>query len=263
MAQGWRHCAWSLRAVALGWRPSAMPLGWGRCAVAQRASCPQPCATTCPPGTPSPCEPNEFKCRNGHCALKLWRCDGENDCGDGSDEDDCRELGTGSGPAAGHGDAAPAVTRGGGTSAATKAPGAACGPAEFRCVASGSCIRASYQCDREPDCPDRSDEVGCGEWHRRGDTAGTWGPLLGWGMLRGGCRLCPGCGEDAVPWHRGWRHGHGTGLGMPWPGTGLGILVAPGGHCCDTELGKLCPGTPCHGTRLETLCHGIRLGTLC
>ncbi|CAM9754493.1 unnamed protein product [Bubo scandiacus] len=83
---------------------------------------------------PSPCEPNEFKCRNGHCALKLWRCDGENDCG-----------GT-------------APTR---TDCPTKAPGAACGPAEFRCVASGSCIRASYQCDREPDCPDRSDEVGC------------------------------------------------------------------------------------------------------
>lgn len=52
-----------------------------------------------PPGTPSPCEPNEFKCRNGHCALKLWRCDGDNDCGDGSDETGCRECGTGRGDA--------------------------------------------------------------------------------------------------------------------------------------------------------------------
>ena len=43
------------------------------------------------PGTPSPCEPNEFKCKNGRCALKLWRCDGDNDCEDNSDETDCRE----------------------------------------------------------------------------------------------------------------------------------------------------------------------------
>uniref|UniRef100_A0A665UZW2 Heparan sulfate proteoglycan 2 n=1 Tax=Echeneis naucrates TaxID=173247 RepID=A0A665UZW2_ECHNA len=41
------------------------------------------------PGTPSPCEPNEFKCKNGRCALKLWRCDGDNDCEDNSDETDC------------------------------------------------------------------------------------------------------------------------------------------------------------------------------
>lgn len=43
-------------------------------------------------GTPSPCEPNEFKCKNGRCALKLWRCDGDNDCEDNSDETDCREC---------------------------------------------------------------------------------------------------------------------------------------------------------------------------
>lgn len=49
----------------------------------------QKCAS---PGTPSPCEPNEFKCQNGRCALKLWRCDGDNDCYDNSDEIDCRKL---------------------------------------------------------------------------------------------------------------------------------------------------------------------------
>uniref|UniRef100_A0A8D2Q521 Heparan sulfate proteoglycan 2 n=1 Tax=Varanus komodoensis TaxID=61221 RepID=A0A8D2Q521_VARKO len=84
-------------------------------------------------GTPSPCEPNEFRCRNGYCALKLWRCDGDNDCTDGSDELNCP----------------------------TKAPGDTCGPEQFVCVSTRTCIPASYQCDEEADCPDRSDEIGC------------------------------------------------------------------------------------------------------
>nr|XP_056721446.1 basement membrane-specific heparan sulfate proteoglycan core protein [Euleptes europaea] len=84
-------------------------------------------------GTPIPCEPNEFKCRNGHCALKLWRCDGDNDCGDGSDELNCP----------------------------TKGPSDTCGPDQFVCESSHTCIPASYQCDEEHDCSDHSDEIGC------------------------------------------------------------------------------------------------------
>ncbi|KAL7976140.1 hypothetical protein Chor_008237, partial [Crotalus horridus] len=101
-------------------------------------------------GTPSPCEPNEFRCRNGHCALTLWRCDGDNDCADGSDELDCREhreLGGGVPPLF--------------LPAATKAPGDTCGPDQFVCLSSHTCIPASYQCDDEADCQDRSDEIGC------------------------------------------------------------------------------------------------------
>lgn len=48
-------------------------------------------------------------------------------------------------------------------SAATKGPGDTCAPEQFVCVGDNTCIPASYQCDEEPDCADRSDEVACGK----------------------------------------------------------------------------------------------------
>ncbi|KAG9339287.1 hypothetical protein JZ751_023987 [Albula glossodonta] len=73
------------------------------------------------------------RCQNGRCALKIWRCDGDNDCGDNSDESYCP----------------------------TKGPGDACAPEQFMCVLDRTCILASYQCDEESDCSDRSDEFNC------------------------------------------------------------------------------------------------------
>lgn len=35
------------------------------------------------------CEPNQFRCDNMRCVQKTWRCDSDDDCGDGSDERNC------------------------------------------------------------------------------------------------------------------------------------------------------------------------------
>ncbi|CAH1246976.1 TLL1 [Branchiostoma lanceolatum] len=72
------------------------------------------------------CSAGEFGCANGGCITDSWICDGDNDCGDMSDEQDC----------------------------------GACGGGRFEC-ANGNCITSDWVCDDDNDCGDASDELGC------------------------------------------------------------------------------------------------------
>lgn len=80
----------------------------------------------------SDCNQHEYGCANGQCVPLAWRCDGETDCLDESDEQQCARV---------------------------------CGPDQVSCQSGDQCVQHVHLCDGTPHCRDASDESvdNCGE----------------------------------------------------------------------------------------------------
>ena len=129
----------------------------------------------CPPVN---CPVNNFKCDNDACVPNVWVCDGDNDCGDNSDEPEsctaptrnCTEemFKCSNGrciPKAwlcdGDNDC-PGPLEDEDTTMCEEDAGKTCDPTYFRCN-SGKCIPGRWRCDYDKDCKDGSDEENCKE----------------------------------------------------------------------------------------------------
>ncbi|XP_022111824.1 prolow-density lipoprotein receptor-related protein 1-like [Acanthaster planci] len=78
------------------------------------------------------CAENEFTCRNNKCITNRWLCDGDDDCADGYRSDEARDT----------------------------CKEHECRTGQFQC-ANQRCILNLWECDGEDDCGDNSDELGC------------------------------------------------------------------------------------------------------
>ncbi|KAI5646183.1 sortilin, neurotensin receptor 3, domain-containing protein [Phthorimaea operculella] len=119
---------------------------------------------TCPKKAGGTCSPDQFSCNNGMCIAATWRCDGNNDCGDLSDEIGCQCTP----PMIPCDDTRcylPHWRCDGDNDCADMSDEKDCGhhncsASEFQC-GTGQCIEKKWVCDGDNDCKDGSDEKNC------------------------------------------------------------------------------------------------------
>uniref|UniRef100_A0A673MSU7 LDL receptor related protein 8 n=1 Tax=Sinocyclocheilus rhinocerous TaxID=307959 RepID=A0A673MSU7_9TELE len=104
------------------------------------------------------CAPSEFACANGQCVPGRWRCDGEPECPDGSDEADATCNQQNESMPDGLLAACFRLTCSNICFCST-AVKQTCPPEKFDC--GGKCVSLSWRCDGERDCENGEDEADC------------------------------------------------------------------------------------------------------
>lgn len=82
------------------------------------------------------CPDDWFDCGNKLCISRMWHCDGDDDCGNGADEENCDPSET------------------------MSLHQLSCPVRHFPCAGT-HCLPDKWRCDGHDDCPDKSDETNC------------------------------------------------------------------------------------------------------
>jgi low density lipoprotein receptor-related protein 5/6 len=113
-------------------------------------------------GLPPTCKPAEFTCNSGSpaCIPLQWRCDGQAECSDHSDEIGCPECGAKQFKCRNGGCVNGTLVCDGVKHCEDSSDELNCCPKEkFQCSLSGECIDADKTCNGVHDCSDSSDEL--------------------------------------------------------------------------------------------------------